>query len=84
MTTDDFKQKCDEIHTILCYLDDNELVPAADIFSPIDVWYGHSNINWYKFINLSPLECAVILIDNIQEIRKDDLFLSDDKWTIKS
>lgn len=85
MTPDDFKQKCDEIHTILCYLDDNENIPVGDIYNPVNVWFGHVDLRWDEFINCSILECAVRFIDKRNEIAKIDEHstFSKDNWTLE-
>lgn len=57
MTTDDFKQKCDEIHTILCYLDSNNKTPPIQIMS--SVWIGHIDIERLQIRKHTTLECAI-------------------------
>lgn len=85
MTTDDFKQKCDEIRRMLCYLDDNNHIPIGDIFEPINVWFGHVEIKWEVFTNQSVLECAIKFVDRRNEILNMDgkPEFSKDKWTIE-
>lgn len=38
MTSDDFKQKCDEIHRIVCYLLDGADIPKHDVID--SMWIG--------------------------------------------
>lgn len=85
MTTDDFKQKCDEIHETLCYLDDNENVPSIDIHIT-SIWCGHGELEKQDAKTKTVIECAVLLMDNIRDLRKDDIdndMFKSDNWTLK-
>lgn len=67
MTPDDFKQKCDEIHSIVCYL-----LSDNDISKPNYKKLG-GNVEIGKFvlwaeniIKYSALEMAIVLSDEIK------------------
>lgn len=82
MTPDDFKQKCDEIHRIVCYLDDNDKVPPIRVMNSI--WLGHIEMPKELFQDGTEIGLAVMFLCARNELKHSypDAFL-ENNWTLK-
>lgn len=61
MTPDDFKQKCDEIHRIVCYLLNDNDIPKVEFVE--NMWIGNHKLKCLYAENETCLVCAIYFCD---------------------